>query len=76
MLEGFNYRIGGTISNVQVLENKDVDAINKFVQEQKLIQNVQEANAVAVKKQDLQPKAETSEKSIDLKNKAPKEEVK
>ena len=76
VLEGFNYRIGGTISNVQVLENKDVDAINKFVQEQKLIQNVQEANAVAVKKQDLQPKTETSEKSIDLKNKAPKEEVK
>lgn len=35
VLEGFNYRIGGTISNVQVLENQDVERINKYVQEQK-----------------------------------------
>lgn len=31
VLEGFNYRIGGTISNVQVLENKDLPLINKYV---------------------------------------------
>ena len=31
VLEGFNYRIGGSISNVQVLEDKDVEMINKYV---------------------------------------------
>lgn len=35
VLEGFNYRIGGTISNVKVLEDKDVELINKHLQEQK-----------------------------------------
>lgn len=36
VLEGFNYRIGGTISNVQVLENKDLPVINKYVEQNKL----------------------------------------
>lgn len=37
VLEGFNYRIGGTISNVQLLENKDLVVINKYVEEQKAL---------------------------------------
>ena len=38
VLEGFNYRIGGTISNVQVLEDKDLEIINKYIEEQKALQ--------------------------------------
>ncbi|MBS4760491.1 MAG: DUF4330 domain-containing protein [Clostridium sp.] len=33
VLEGFNYRVGGTISNVQIINNKDLEAINKYVNE-------------------------------------------
>lgn len=33
VLEGFNYRVGGTISNVQIINNKDLEAINKYVDE-------------------------------------------
>ena len=42
VLEGFNYRIGGTISNVQVLEDKDIEAINKYVDQQKTQQKILE----------------------------------
>ena len=35
VLEGFNYRLGGTISNVQILEDEDVKTINSFVEKQK-----------------------------------------
>lgn len=55
VLEGYNYRIGGTISNVQVLEDKQVEQINKYVQEQKLLQNMQAAQAA---NQNEQPKVE------------------
>ena len=34
VLEGFNYRLGGTISNVQILEDEDVKTINSFVEKQ------------------------------------------
>lgn len=40
VLEGFNYRIGGTISNVQILEDKDLPVINKYIEEQKMKQNL------------------------------------
>ena len=49
VLEGFNYRIGGSISNVQVLEDKDVEMINKYVataKKQQLVEMLQE-NAAA-----------------------------
>ena len=45
VLEGFNYRIGGSISNVQVLEDKDVEMINKYVataKKQQLVEMLQE----------------------------------
>ena len=44
VLEGFNYRIGGSISNVQVLEDKDVEMINKYVataKKQQLVEMLQ-----------------------------------
>ena len=43
VLEGFNYRIGGTISNVQILEDKEVERINaavdKYVKEAETVKN-------------------------------------
>ena len=45
VLEGFNYRIGGSISNVQVLEDKDEEMINKYVataKKQQLVEMLQE----------------------------------
>ena len=45
VLEGFNYRIGGSISNVQVLEDKDVEMINKYIataKKQQLVEMLQE----------------------------------
>ncbi len=45
VLEGFNYRIGGSISNVQVLEDKDVEMIKKYVataKKQQLVEMLQE----------------------------------
>lgn len=41
VLEGFNYRIGGTISNVQLLEDKDVDVINEFVKKQQELNKIE-----------------------------------
>lgn len=35
VLEGFNYRIGGTVSNVQVLDDEKLPEINKIIEEQK-----------------------------------------
>lgn len=49
VLEGFNYRIGGTISNVQVLEDKDLEAIKQYVETQKASQ-VQKQPVKEVKK--------------------------
>ncbi|MBS6553172.1 MAG: DUF4330 domain-containing protein [Clostridium sp.] len=43
VLEGFNYRIGGTISNVQILEDKQVEEINKFVTQAKLQSKMDDA---------------------------------
>lgn len=40
VLEGFNYRIGGTISGVKVLENKDLPIINKYVESAKTKQDM------------------------------------
>ena len=31
ILEGFNYRVGGTISNVKILTEKDIQTINEYV---------------------------------------------
>ena len=78
VLEGFNYRVGGTISNVQILEDKEVEAINKFVQEQKLLQNMEEAQATPVKNtanESSQPKSESENKDTN-KEEAPKQTVK
>ena len=53
VLEGFNYRIGGTVSNVQVLEDKDVETINKYVESQKLqrdIRKIQNSTSVPTEK--------------------------
>ncbi len=41
VLEGFNYRIGGTISNVQLLEDKDVEVINEFVKKQQELNKIE-----------------------------------
>lgn len=35
VLEGFNYRIGGTVSNVQIIPDEKVEEINKILKEQK-----------------------------------------
>lgn len=35
VVEGFDYRVGGTISSVKVLENKDLPVINKYVEKAK-----------------------------------------
>ncbi len=43
VLEGFNYRIGGTISNVQILNDKDIEAIQKYVISQKIQQAAQKS---------------------------------
>lgn len=42
VLEGFNYRIGGTISNVQLLDDKDVEIITKFVKKQQELDKQEE----------------------------------
>lgn len=42
VLEGFNYRVGGTISNIQLLSDKDVEEIEKFVEKNKTEQKKQE----------------------------------
>src|SRR5574344_342414 len=47
VLEGFNYRIGGTISNVQILENKALPVINKYVEQQKALQKLQQLQTTA-----------------------------
>ncbi len=57
VLEGFNYRIGGTISNVQVLEDKDIEAINKYVDQQKTQQKILELQSQG------EQKAEAKEES-------------
>lgn len=56
VLEGFNYRIGGTISNVQLLEDKDVEIINEFVKKQqelskKEAEKIQKAHKVQISEQ-------------------------
>lgn len=67
VLEGFNYRIGGTVSNVQVLEDKDVEAISKYVDTQKTLLDIKKVqNSTSVKdvnKQNSQKaKTETKKK--------------
>jgi len=37
VLEGHNYRIGGTVSNVQIIDDKKLPEIDKFIEEQKLL---------------------------------------
>ena len=39
VLEGHNYRIGGTVSNVQIIDDKKLPEIDKFIEEQKLLKN-------------------------------------
>lgn len=39
VLEGFNYRIGGTVSNVQVIDDEKLPEIMKLVEEAKAAQN-------------------------------------
>lgn len=39
VLEGFNYRIGGTVSNVQVIDDEKLPEIKKLVEEAKAAQN-------------------------------------
>ena len=41
VLEGFNYRIGGTISNVQLLDDKDVEIIGEFVKKQQKLNKIE-----------------------------------
>lgn len=43
VLEGFNYRVGGTISNVQVLTDEDLKLINDYVEEATKAQTQQQA---------------------------------
>ena len=42
VLEGFNYRVGGTISNVQLLDDADIKTINEYVEQQKALLKLQE----------------------------------
>lgn len=39
VLEGFNYRIGGTVSNVQVIDDEKLPEIRKLIDEAKAAQN-------------------------------------
>lgn len=39
VLEGFNYRIGGTVSNVQVIDDEKLPEIRKIIEEAKAAQN-------------------------------------
>lgn len=61
VLEGFNYRIGGTISNVQVLENSDLAVINKYVEDQKVMTQLQES------KMNNQPKVKVLDDKVEEK---------
>ncbi len=64
VLEGFNYRIGGTISNVKVLENKDLEVINQYVKDaktKKQIETIQRAQEAA--KAETQVSEKTSQKA-------------
>lgn len=60
VLEGYNYRIGGTISNVQTLDDKDLAAINKFVEDQKLKQNLLELQSQQQPSETAEPEKEVS----------------
>ena len=56
VLEGFNYRLGGTISNVQILEDEDVKVINSFVEKQiELNKKIDEKNKNIPKVQISEP---------------------
>ena len=41
VLEGFNYRIGGTVSNVQIIDDEKLPEIRKIIEEAKAAQNNQ-----------------------------------
>ena len=41
VLEGFNYRIGGTVSNVQIIDDEKLPEIRKLIEEAKSAQNNQ-----------------------------------
>ena len=41
VLEGFNYRIGGTVSNVQIIDDEKLPEIRKLIEEAKATQNNQ-----------------------------------
>lgn len=41
VLEGFNYRIGGTVSNVQIIDDEKLPEIRKLIEEAKAAQNNQ-----------------------------------
>lgn len=41
VLEGFNYRIGGTVSNVQVIEDEKLEQIEKYIEAHKAKNNEQ-----------------------------------
>lgn len=41
VLEGFNYRIGGTVSNVQIIDDEKLPEIRKLIEEAKEAQNNQ-----------------------------------
>ena len=70
VLEGFNYRIGGTVSNVQVLEDENVEQINKYVEAQKLqrdIKKVQNSTSVPSKNQKSTTEQKTDKKPAEKK---------
>lgn len=61
VLEGFNYRVGGTISNVRVLENKDLPVINKYVEQQKTMQQIQKNQSSQQKTTEEKPVEQTKQ---------------
>ena len=70
VLEGFNYRIGGTVSNVQVLEDENVEQINKYVEAQKLqrdIKKIQNSTSVPSKKEKSTTEQKTDKKPAEKK---------
>lgn len=61
VLEGFNYRIGGTISNVQILENKDLPLINQYVEQHRANKSTNTQSVESDKEKDInQDKADSA----------------